>query len=175
MRTRSWPAAVAIALLVVGCATTRDAEKSMEASFVGKPTDAFFAKFGAPASSFKLNDGGTVYDWIGGRETINVPPVYQTVAAPALPGGEVTKSHSTSTVSNPSPGTTVTTTHSSSFSVGLSAPSQVIVTPGHAEELFCEAQITANAQGVITQIRASRDTRGARMGLSRCAEVFGSK
>lgn len=51
----------------------------------------------------------------------------------------------------------------------------MIVTPAHTIQVFCEAQITTDAKGIITHIHASQDTRGANMGLSRCAEVFGVK
>ncbi len=171
------PAAVALGL--VGCASTHEAEKAMATQYLGKPSDAFFAQYGAPQSSYKLNDGSTVYDWIGGRGTVQVPPVYRTVtpAMPAMPAMGSSQTHTTTTVSNPTPGTTVTKSHSTSvgFSVGMPTPAQVMVTPAQTVEVFCEAQITANAQGIITHIHASQDTRGLGMSLSRCAEVFGVK
>lgn len=165
------------AVAAAGCAGTQEAEKSMTTQFLGKPSDAFFAQYGAAQSSTKLNDGGTVYDWIGGRGTVNVPPVYRTAAPPmmAMPAMGGTETHSKTTVSNPSPGTTVTTTKSTSvgFSVGVPTAMQVMVTPAQTVEVFCEAQITTNAQGIITHIHASNDTRGMGMSVSRCAEVFG--
>jgi hypothetical protein len=51
----------------------------------------------------------------------------------------------------------------------------VMVKPARVEALFCEAQITADAGGMITNIEATRDTDGEGFSLSRCAEVFGVK
>jgi hypothetical protein len=166
---------VCAAALLAACGTTKEAEKSMAAQYLGKPVDSFFARHGAPQSSYKLSDGGTVYDWVGGRTTIDVAPVYRTitpVAAPAMGTGET---KTTTHTSNPSPGTTVTTSRTTgySFSVGVPTAMQVMVTPAQQIQVFCEAQITTNAQGIITHIHASQDTRGAEMKLSRCAEVFG--
>jgi hypothetical protein len=76
------------------------------------------------------------------------------------------------TVSRPDPNTTITHTRSSSFSIGIPTAQQVLVQPAQTVQLFCEAQITTDAKGIITHIHASQDARGAEMSLSRCAEVF---
>lgn len=169
--------AVAACLAAAGCAGTQEAEKTMATQYLGKPGDTFFARYGAAQSTTRLSDGGTVYDWVGGRGTVNVPPVYRTAAPPmmAMPAMGGIETHSKTTVSNPSPGTTVTTTRSTSvgFSVGVPTAMQVMVTPAQTVEVFCEAQITTNAQGIITHIHASNDTRGMGLSLSRCAEIFG--
>jgi len=163
---------LAFAVLVGACASTRDADKSAESHFLGKPSDAFFSQFGPPQSSFKLNDGGTVYTWVGGQSTVTVPPVYTTVTPP-MAGTGFGQTQTTTHVSNPSPGTTVTTTRSHSFSIGVPTTQQVVVTPAQTIQVFCAAQITTDAKGNITHIHATQDTRGAGMSMSRCAEVFG--
>jgi hypothetical protein len=63
-------------------------------------------------------------------------------------------------------------TRSSSFSIGIPTAQQVLAQPAQTVQLFCEAQITTDAKGIITHIHASQDTRGAEMRLSRCAEAF---
>ena len=177
MRTIRFATLAAAALMLTACASTKEAEKSMATQYLGKPSDTFFAKNGAPQSSYKLNDGGTVFDWVGGRGTVQVPPVYRTVTPvmPAMPMMGTESTHTTTHVSNPSPNTTVTTSRSTSvgFSVGVPTAAQIMVTPAQTVEVFCEAQITTNAQGIITHIHAAQDTRGVGVSLSRCAEVFG--
>lgn len=164
-----------VMLAMAGCATTEEANKAMQSRWVGQPSDAFFAAYGPPIRSFPLNNGGAVYSWRGGETTRVIPAQYQTVqpAAPAAPLASNTQT--TTTVSNPNPNTTVTRTTTSSMSIGLPTvqPQQVMVRPERVESLLCEAQITVDAGGVITNIQASRDTTGAGLSLSRCAEVFG--
>ena len=48
-----------------------------------------------------------------------------------------------------------------------------LITPGRYEQLFCELQINTDKGGVISTIRASNDTTGNGLSLSRCAEVLG--
>lgn len=50
---------------------------------------------------------------------------------------------------------------------------QQLVTPARTEALYCEAQISTNARGIITNVQTTNDTTGAGFSLSRCAEVFG--
>lgn len=47
-------AALAVAA-AAGCAGTQEAEKSMATQYLGKPSDTFFARYGAAQSSTKLN------------------------------------------------------------------------------------------------------------------------
>ena len=55
---------VALAVFILtGCTTTEMANKTMATQFTGQSTDSFFLKFGPPASSYKLNDGRTMYVW----------------------------------------------------------------------------------------------------------------
>lgn len=168
-------------LTLWGCgATTHQAEKSMQASFIGKPSDAFFAKYGAPMSAFKLNDGGTLYRWRGGESTVNIPAQYRTIApvAPAM-GTETGRSTTTTSVSQPNANTTVSRSTTRSFSVGMGVgvplAQQILVSPARTEQLFCEAEITVNAQGLITHVHALQDTHGEAFSQSRCAEVFNVK
>ena len=164
----------AFALSLAGCgATTQEVEKSVESKYLGQPSDAFFMRYGAPQSSFKLNDGGTMYRWRGGETTINVPAQYRTVA-PAAPVMESGRSTTTTNVSRPDESTTITrsTTRGYSFSVGVPTAQQVLVSPAQTVQIFCEAEITTNPGGMITHIHATQDTRGVGFSLSRCAEVF---
>ncbi|MEX6508123.1 hypothetical protein [Jiella sp. M17.18] len=90
-------------------------------------------------------------------------------------------------VENPSPGVTRTTTvtKSSGASIGWNPPwknkphgggdHRRLIAPARTEQLFCELQITADPQDIIKSIRISRDTTGAGMALSRCAEVLDVK
>lgn len=162
------PAALALA----ACVTTQQAEKAMDSKYVGQPSDKFFAENGPPRTSFKLDNGGTVYTWRGGETTITVPAETKTVEA--TPGASTTTEKSTTRESHPDDNTTVTETTSTSFSVGTPGTSTTTVTkPEQKIPVYCEAQITANAKGVITSIKATGDTRSVGLVGSRCAEIFG--
>lgn len=162
---------------LAGCVTTEQAQKAMDSRFIGQPSDVFFSQYGAPQSSFALNNGGTTYRWRGGETVIMIPAVYRTVDKPASGiGANNTKTTTTTTVSRPDTNTTVIETNSSSFNVNLSAsPQQVLVSPARTEPVFCEAQIAVDAKGIITGIRVTQDTQGAGLSISRCAEVFDVK
>ena len=97
-----------------------------------------------------------------------------TPANPVL--GQTTKT--TTTVTQPNAGTTVTETRTTSSGISIGAApavQQVLVTPARTERLFCEAQITTDTAGIIVNVEATGDTTGAGFSLSRCAEVFGVK
>jgi hypothetical protein len=163
-------------LAVAGCTTTEEANKAIKSQWIGQTSDAFFSQYGPPIRSFPLNDGGAVYTWRGGDTTRVIPAQYRTVTpgAPADPLASSTRT--TTTVSSPDPRTTVTETRTTSMRVGVTPqPQQILVQPERVEALFCEAQISVDVTGVITNIQASRDTDGAGLSLSRCAEVFGVK
>jgi len=49
-----------------------------------------------------------------------------------------------------------------------------MVRPPQQVHLVCEAQITADDQGIIQSVRISRDTEGAVFSLSRCGDIFGN-
>lgn len=82
------------------------------------------------------------------------------------------KTKTTTQVSHPSPNETVTETTTTSFGMGASLPQQTMIAPARNLPVFCEAKITVDANGAITAIQATQDTRGAGLSISRCAEVF---
>lgn len=169
LRAIAWLAPFGLAILLAGCgATPERAQQVLSARFIGTPVDHFFSKYGMPQQSRPTSDGGTMYSWRGGQVSIQHPAQVQPIAAP-MPGTE--RTHTTTHTKQTGPGTTVTESTSTSFGISL-APPVVAVQPATSEELVCEAQITANAQGIITAFHTTRDTRGGEMGRSRCAEVF---
>lgn len=175
MRLAKLMVAAAAAVLLAACASTEEAQNSMSSQFVGQPSDSFFARHGAPYSSFKLNSGSTVYRWRGGETSVYVPAEYRTIAPAAAPGASTSTSHTTTSVSHPDSHTTVTESSTTRYGVGVSSPTQVMVTPAHTRKVFCEAQLTVDPSGTITAVQVMQDTTGAGMSFSRCAEIFGTK
>jgi hypothetical protein len=170
-------AALATASVCVGaCVTTQDVSKSLATRYVGQSSDAFFAQYGPPINSMRLNDGSTVYNWHGGDSMIMVPAEYKKVDTPGSPP---TASNSTTrtSVSHPDDNTTVTNSSTTSWSVGGSpaGSQQVLVRPAYQKQLYCEARITADPKGNIVSVEATQDTQGAGFSVSRCAEVFNVK
>jgi len=160
----------ALAMGVAGCATTEEANKAIQSKWIGQPADSFFTYYGPPASSFPLNDGGTIYTWVGGETTRHVPAQYQTTQP--NDANKFTRS-STETKKN-SDGSTTTTTRSTSF--GISQPvAPRMISPARTEQLFCELQITTGPDKLIRMLRATNDTDGEGLSFSRCAEVMGVK
>lgn len=169
--TRLMLALVAPAL--AACTTTEEANQALKSRFVGQPSDAFFTQYGAPLSEFSLNNSGKVYRWRGGETTRTLPAEYTTIGASDPMAGKTT-TKTTTTVSQPNSSTTVTETRTTSSGVTFGGgPQQVMVKPPRVEALFCEAQISTDANGIITSVEATRDTDGQGFSLSRCAEVFG--
>ncbi len=168
--------AIGVVLAVLaGCVTTEQAQKAMDSRFIGQTSDAFFAQYGAPQSSFGLNNGGTTYRWKGGETVINIPAQYKKVE-PSSPGVGTSNTKTTTNVSRPDANTTVTETSSTTFSMNVSAPAQqVLVSPARTVQVFCEAQISVDSKGIITNIQVTQDTQGAGLSISRCAEVFNVK
>ncbi|SME96562.1 hypothetical protein SAMN02982989_0306 [Xaviernesmea oryzae] len=167
----SWAAALGVlAVGIVGCTTTEEANKAIQSRWIGQPVDSFFTYYGPPVSTFPLNDGGTIYTWVGGETTRHIPAQYQTL--PVNDPNKITRT-TTETRKN-SDGSTTTTTRSSSIGV----PQQTVtrmVSPARTEDLFCELQITAGPDKVIRMLRATNDTDGEGLSFSRCAEVMGVK
>ena len=164
------------AVALSGCVSTQDVSRSLATRYVGQPSDAFFAQYGPPTNSMRLNDGSTVYNWHGGDSMIMVPAEYKTVDTPASPplaGNSTTRT----SVSHPDENTTVTNSSTTSWSLGGSAggSQQVLVRPAYQKQLYCEARITADPQGRIVSVEATQDTQGAGFSISRCAEVFNVK
>ncbi len=136
-------ALVLVAGLLAGCKTTEEAARSMRSDWVGRSTDSFFSAYGPPETSFDLDSGGRVFTWRGGEATSYQPGRYQTNQVSHLSAtGQIQRS-------------TVTTYQ-----------------PPRRQDFVCEAQITADARGIIENIRISRDTDGRGLSLSRCAELF---
>jgi len=164
--------ALATGLAIAGCATTQEAERAMSSRFVGHPSDQFFSRYGAPQASFAMHDGQILYTWRGGQSVRHIPAEYKTIGENASGVGSTT-TKTTKRVSHPSPTETVTTTKSKSVSTALTlAPQQVMVSPARDVPIFCEAQLTVDAQGIITAMRVTQDTEGKGFSLSRCAELF---
>jgi len=153
---------LAMAVALVGCTTTEDANNAIQSRWIGRTTDDFFAQYGPPVRAYPMNSGGTIYTWHGGDKRRDIAPVYR----------DMTDAEKEAAKKNPYTYININTNGSSYGSV---PPGKVLVTPGRVEDLSCETQITADASGVITSIRATRDTDGDGFSLSRCAEVFGVK
>lgn len=137
-------AAMLAAMAVAGCKTTHEAAKAVSQDWVGRSADSFFTTYGPPESSYDLDEGGRIYRWRGGDATSYQPGGFQTQrsVAPSFAG----------------------------------APPRVVTTttyrPPVRHDYYCVAQITADAQGVISSIRISQDTDGRGLSMSRCAELF---
>jgi hypothetical protein len=110
---------IAIALLsaVAGCTTTEQANQALKSRFIGQSSDSFFSQYGAPLSSFPLNNGGTVYRWRGGETVQSYPAEYKTVEPQASPLASQTQTTTKTTVDQPNAKTTVTRTTTTSFGV----------------------------------------------------------
>ncbi|CUA85043.1 hypothetical protein IMF23_06725 [Chelatococcus daeguensis] len=163
---------LAASVVVAGCKTTEETSKALRGKWIGQTADAFFVENGPPLSRYELDGGGAIYTWRGG-ETSYVQPARVQTQGPSQP---LNRSERTvTTVSNPAPGTTVTRTKTTSTSFGAMMPTAVIVESARRVDLFCEAQIATDAQGVITSVRINRDTDGAGFSFSRCAELFGDE
>ncbi len=164
--------ALAMGAALAGCKTTEEASRALRGKWIGQKADDFFIEHGPPQSRYELEDGGAIYTWRGG-ETSYVRPARVQTQGFSQP---ISRSERTvTTVSNPAPGTTITRTRSTSTSFRFAMPTSVIVQPAQRIELFCEAQIVTDAQGIITSVRINRDTEGAGLSFSRCAELFGTE
>ena len=166
--------ALAVAVVLLSrCATTQDAEKAVGEKYIGQDSDAFFSRYGPPRSYFELKNGGKVYTWVGGEGNIHVPEETQTVAV--APGAQKT-TEKTTTTQKTTGNTTVTKSTTTGFSVGVPAASTTVVTKAAQDiPVYCELQITTDADGDITDIRATGDTQSVGFVGSRCAEILGVK
>jgi len=163
----------ALALVAFGlaaCQSTEDANIGLQSRWLGQPVSQFFVENGPPVSSFELDNGSTIYTWRGGEKSYTRPA--QVVTRPAGTGTSTSNTRSRTTTSNPSPGTTVTRTRTTSTSFGFEPTVTTVVRPAQTVTLVCEAQLTANQSGTITNIRISRDTEGDGFSFSRCADLF---
>lgn len=153
-------AAIAIAALS-GCTTTEEAQQVIQSRWIGQPTDLFFTQYGPPLSSYQLGNGSVIHTWRGGDTTRYIAPTYSS-PTPA-------KATTTTVREEVAPGRVVTRT----TTVGAYPPAQPqMISPPQYQELYCELQITETPDRRIASIRASRDTDGEGLSLSRCAEVL---
>ncbi|MCO5089504.1 hypothetical protein [Bosea sp. (in: a-proteobacteria)] len=137
-----------VAVALAGCQTTKQASEVLENRWIGQPADAFFVANGPPASEFTRDTGGAIYTWRGGEATSHLPAQWQMPASKPANRSQ------------------------SAFSGFNPQPYPVLVQPARRIDYYCEAQIVADASGVIENIRISRDTDGRGLSFSRCAEVF---
>ena len=60
-------------LALCACTTPQQAILSVQNKYVGRPVDEFFVAKGPPQSEYKLNNGDTVYTWVGGIRHYHIP------------------------------------------------------------------------------------------------------
>ncbi len=151
-----------------GCTTTEEANTAIQSRWIGQPADAFFTRYGPPVNDFPTRDGGTIYTWRGGEKTNYIPAQY---ATPDNDDDDFarTKTRTVTRTSDDGDEQVATTTRTS---IGFSDNTPRMISPARTEELFCEVQISAGTDDRITSIRASNDTTGEGLSLSRCAEVL---
>ncbi|MCC2612331.1 MULTISPECIES: hypothetical protein [Rhizobium/Agrobacterium group] len=162
-----------LAMIMVGCTTTEEANQAIQSKWIGQPVDSFFTYYGPPVSSFPLNDGGTIYTWVGGETTRYIPAQYQTPQPAKQDANRVMRT--TTETQKKADGSTVTTTKTSSFGISAQPAAPQMISPARTEDLFCELQITTGADKIIRMLRATKDTDGEGFSFSRCAEVMGVK
>ncbi len=88
MRHKMWALALPVLAIVAGCQTSADALNTVSASWVGKPADDFFLRYGPPQSQYQRQDGGRIYSWRGGEASVAAaapPPPRPAFAQPAFP------------------------------------------------------------------------------------------
>ena len=159
-----WAAIATTAVILYGCTTTEEANKAIQSRWIGPPADMFFSQYGPPESVYRMTGGGNVYTWRGGDKTRYVPAQYERVETPAVARSVTTE------VTNGQ------VTKTSTSTVGVSMPARErMISPARNEQLFCEIQISTDPADRIQSIRASNDTDGEGLSLSRCAEVMGVK
>lgn len=148
---------LALLTLALGaCTTTEEAQQVLQSRWIGQPVDNFFMRYGPPYASYQMGNGGEVFSWHGGDKTRYIAPSY-TTGTPAT----------TTVQTTPTPGGGMQTT-----TVRTPGTMPQMISPGRVDELFCEIQITTDSTQRIAMIRATNDTDGAGMSLSRCAEVL---
>jgi hypothetical protein len=75
MRSIMFAAAFAASIGLAGCQSTQETSQHLQSNWVGKSSDDFFIKHGAPIGAFALADGGAIYTWDGARTSVYVPSV----------------------------------------------------------------------------------------------------
>ena len=150
-----------VAMVLSACTTTEEAQQVIQSRWIGQPVEAFFIRHGPPVSEFAMQSGNVIYTWRGGDTTRYIAPTYTS----AQPAQATVRTETRET----QPGVTVTETRVVGVTPGR--PAQMISPPRY-EDLFCELQITVDTTQIIRNIRASNDTDGEGLSLSRCAEVL---
>lgn len=148
MIRKSMMGAMLTVVALAGCQTSQEAARNMQNRWIGMPADSFFVENGPPVSTFQRDNGGEIYTWRGGEKTSVTPAQFRSTVQPAKP---------------------------SIHDRGYTAPRPTVVTtyqPERRYDYVCEAQIVADAQGIIEAVRISRDTDGVGLSFSRCAELF---
>ena len=170
---KTWLVIGVIAVGLAACQTTQEVAQEMRSKWIGQPVDAFFVMHGPPVSDYALSGGGTIYTWRGGEDSYTRPAQ---IRSTTIGGQGVGSSHTQSRTTHPAPGTTVTRSTTTSVSFGLppTVTQDIMLRPAERVYLICEAQISVDNEGIIEQVRISRDTEGRGFSFSRCAEVFGS-
>lgn len=151
--------ALAAVLMTGGCTTTEEANVAMRTDWVGRSSDDFFSAYGPPYQRYDRRDGGTIYSWRGGETERFVPAQFSTV-------GEGREQKSTTVVTDARGRSVIET------STRTQEPQRIMTAPPRSESLYCEAQITADADGIIRSIGATGDTDGEGLSFSRCGELF---
>lgn len=198
MIRRYWPIVLPLLLAAAGCQTSAEAVSTVNAAWVGRPADDFFSRYGAPYASFPRQDGGAIYSWRGGEQTLAVNTAPRPPAFPPSPFGTApavqpasaplfgdTKSRTTSNSWVRADGTKVTETRSRTTSASVNVDTTKLIgsllgaaagasaAPKPATRtIVCELSITADPQGVITALSVKRDTEGAFLSLSRCGDIL---
>lgn len=152
---------VVVALALSACTTTEEAQQVIQSRWIGQPAEAFFTRYGPPIGEFELASGNTIYTWRGGDTTRYIAPTYTS----GRPAQTVVRTETRET----QPGVSVTETRIVGITPGR-APE--MIAPPRYEDLFCELQLTVDTTQMIRSIRASNDTDGEGLSLSRCAEVL---
>lgn len=151
--------ALTAALTLGACTTTEEANVAMRTDWIGRSSDDFFSAYGPPYQSYNRQDGGTIYSWRGGETERYVPAQFSTL-------GQGRERKSTVVVTDSS-GRSVVETRTST-----EEPERIMTAPPRSESLYCEAQITADEDGIIRSIGATGDTDGEGLSFSRCGELF---
>lgn len=64
---------IAAIVALAGCTTTEQANVAVGKRFIGKPADSFFAAYGPPFNSYKMQDGSTLYSWTENAQHFGTP------------------------------------------------------------------------------------------------------
>jgi len=83
-----------LCLLLAGCVTTQNVRDGFFPLWTNRDFDEFIMEYGAPSSSFNLQNGSTVYKWSSGVVVLNKPV---TTTRTVQDSGNGTKSYTSQT------------------------------------------------------------------------------